>query len=69
MEQRSGILPGPDPPIGDQAGDEGNHDHAGAAVDHRGKGEHDFCQKSNHGHNTILEIFTFRSRSGHIQPI
>ena len=29
MEQRSGALPGPDPPIGDQAGDEGNHNHSG----------------------------------------
>ena len=53
MEQRSGALPGPDPPIGDQAGDEGDHDHAGAAVDHRGEGERDFCQKSNHGNRGI----------------
>ena len=53
MEQRSGTLPGPDPPIGDQAGDEGNHNHAGAAVDHRGKGARDFCQKSNHGNRGI----------------
>ena len=53
MGQRSGALPGPKTPISDQAGDEGNHDHAGAAVDHRGEGERDFCQKSNHGHNSI----------------
>ena len=53
MEQRSCALPGPDPPIGDQAGNEGNHNHAGATVDHRGEGERDFSQESNHSHNSI----------------
>ena len=53
MEQRSGTLPGPKTPISDQASDEGNHKHAGAAVDHRGEGERDFCQQTNHGNNSI----------------
>jgi len=53
MEWRSGALPGLKPPIGDQAGDEGNYKYAGAAIDDRGEGERDFCQESNHGNNSI----------------
>ena len=72
MEWRSGALPGLKPPIGDQAGDEGNYKYAGAAIDDRGEGERDFryfigvpalhqhgqCMRRNAVHGGVLVIDT-----------